>query len=358
MFVGQRFTVTDAQLDPMALRCYREINALEGKTGIKHGLPKGELKAISHYIETILPRKIAEGTFYLNKEDTGLSRTIEYDPSTKQTFIHLKRKEIKELGRGGAKTVTASILYGKKPQYVANSIFNITAANEREIHFIQQLKDAPGVVELISATTHRKAKTGEDVLQIITPLYIHGSLKSLMEKGPKLTFDEKISIMSDIFEGLGQMHDRGVAHGDIHQGNCLVGPRDVPPRRYKAVLTDLGTASNLGSNALLEVKDVFAAGCMLYEVWHETHRLPRHWDNLNKFAHLTQNVLPPSDDNTLLLGDLGAATQRYNALQHKTLNQELSNQEMAEFLILKMMHPTQNSFVRARDAVGFLNTLA
>lgn len=354
MSIQPKYVISDSHLDPMALRCYREINALQDRYGIYHQLSKEELKSISHYIEKELPKQIAAGNFYLKKEVTGLARTIEHDPLAGKTFIHLKRKNLKELGRGGAKTVTVSIEYGTKPQYVANSIFKAMPSNEKEVNLMTRLKGNSGIINIYSSTRHVSSKN-EEVLQLITPLYSHGSLKSFMEKGLKPTFTEKKSLCRDLLNGLSNMHDKGTAHGDIHQGNCLVqnSTSASATSRFEAVLTDFGTSVDLERHPLYEVRDMFAAGCMLYELIHETHRQSQHWDKLNTFAQLPDK-LPTGESNALLLGDLGATTACYRSLESAARRRKLTERECLELLAMRLMHPTQGSFVNARQAAESL----
>lgn len=204
-----------------ALRAYREINALENKTGLKHGLTKDELKAISLYIQKDLPKEICQGHYYLKKEATGLARTIEYDPNTKNVFIHLKRKGVQEIGRGCGKVVTQSILYDiRKPAFVALSVLKPTA-NQKEAHYMDSLKNTPGVISLLAATSHVKERTQTEVQQIVTPLYEKGSLQKF-KKEHQLSIMEKACIAKDVMNSLKNLHSREIAHGDVHKGNFLV----------------------------------------------------------------------------------------------------------------------------------------
>ena len=108
------------------------------------GLKDNELFEMVLFIETKLHAEIGAGNFYLKKEKTHLARTIEYDPESKCTFIHLKTHGVHQLGKGWHKKVTRSILYhAKSPEIVANNTFKDDGT--KEIRTIKLLKNLPGL---------------------------------------------------------------------------------------------------------------------------------------------------------------------------------------------------------------------
>lgn len=315
------------------------------------GLTESELSLATKYIETKLPEQIEAGRFYLRKADTNLPCDIEYDPASKLLFIHLDE----EIGRGGLKIVYKSILYDRKnPQMIATAISKESKELLSEIKVLEQLKGLGGIVELVAATTIDDGAGQTKSCHIMTPLYSYGSLKTLMEHERSLHLYDKVSMAVDFFLGLTSAHNAQLAHGDIHNGNVLVNyePNSSKSSPYQLVLMDFGTSReiNTTNKEHLETKDLYAAGCMLFELFHNLHRQP-HWNNLNNFANIFKEtrVITPENANNLLLGEIKDATDRMRALEKKKDQVQLSSSEAFEYVILQMMHPKLTGNKSAAD---------
>jgi serine/threonine protein kinase len=113
--------------------------------------------------------------------------------------------------------------------------------------------------------------------------YVPGEdLKALVERRQYVPFDQKLSIIKKICEGLQYAHDKGVVHRDIKPGNIRIMPSGVPKildfglaRLESADLTRTGIPMGTpyymspeqvrGSRNLDCRSDVFSLGVVVYE---------------------------------------------------------------------------------------------
>lgn len=223
------------------------IRALEAATSIWKisqdlGLKKKDLFSLCMFIESKLPSKIKEGKVYLKKEKTGLKRTIEHDPKTKRTFIHLKTHGIKGLGEGWHKKVTKSIMYDlKAPEIVANCVCDYTGWDE--INVLKKVAGKMGIMQTYALTEHTKGKKKEKVASIICKLYNAHSVRHYQFNLTPMSQLEKLTIARDFVAGIESLHDKDLIHRDLHGANILVDKRLDPltgKEVYSAAVIDFG----------------------------------------------------------------------------------------------------------------------
>jgi serine/threonine protein kinase len=193
------------------------------------GITKEELSSIVNYIETELPNAIQKGKYYLRKEETGLCRTIEYDPVSKLTFIHLKRHGINALGKGRYKRVTYSIKYDKTaPELVANCILiddgthRVKKSIQHELTVTTAYPDTEGLAATYAVGKHTK-KDASQVYSFIQKLYTGDSFKKycIANRSTKWN-DTMLFLARDFAAGLEALHRLDLVHADLHRSNMLL----------------------------------------------------------------------------------------------------------------------------------------
>lgn len=329
------------------------------------GLIKPELFELALYIETKLPKKVEDGKIYLKKEKTGLARTIEYDPKSKQIFIHLKTHGIDRLGKGWHKKVTKSIMYDvKKPELVANSTF--MDDGKEEVASVKKLKNLPGLAHTYAITEHKKEKSGQVVISIIQRLYNGGNLLPFLHNETSLSKKDVMLVARDLMQGLESMHDKEMVHRDLHGGNFLL-ERHKDEKTGKEVVScviiDLGQAKEAAEakkeapkvqiphrfnppeafwrdKTWIDTKkiDVYAVGLNVYNLYFKTTASWAVKDTFSKIPHL-------SDDQKLKFRkNLSDKMEKSLAKQQKKLDKKhnLSVYDRFAKLILQMLHPDQN----------------
>lgn len=332
-----------------------EISQNIWKVANKLALKKPELFEIVLYIETKLPAKIEDKKYYLKKEKTGLARTIEYDPQSKLTFIHLKTHGIDRLGKGWHKKVTKSIMYdAKNPEIVANSTF--MDDGDEEIRTVKKIKNQPGLAHTYAITEHKKDKTGKSVISLIQRLYNGGNLLDHLHNGTSLSKKELVVVARDLMHGLEAMHSKDMVHRDLHGGNFLIDTRIDPVTGKKvlsAVLIDLGQARDATDakreapkvqvphrfnppeafwrdKTWIDTKkvDVYALGLNLYNLYFKKQAS---WAVKEDFKHITS-----FDDGTKL-----SFRKKLTRKMEKSLAAKKTSDTFAR-LILQMLEPDQN----------------
>lgn len=347
----------------------RALNASENIWELKSdlGLTKHELFSLCLFIETKLSSHVKKGQLYLRKEKTKLARTIQYDPKTKRTFIHLKQHGIKRLGKGWHKVVTYSIMYSdKNPELVANSVLELDFDSRREVSILKRLKTQRGLAKTYSITTHAKKRSKKKVVSIIQKLYNAKSLHHY-QQNPKILSREKVMhIAHDLLYGLEELHKHNLVHRDLHGGNILV--ERVKGGKYNAAIIDFGQTRRAKQAALygpmVEVPkrfnppdafwrnvktinakavDVYALGLNLYHLY---FGVQPEWASKPAFAKISS------------LSDSGKVSFRNRLLSKisyylkKRKNSITSNQDLYtrfERLILQMCHPKPYKRGSARE---------
>lgn len=287
----------------LAVASCQKMQKLEGT-----GVEEKDLLEIAFFIETKLKTHIDNGEHYLKSDQTGLNRTVEYDPASKLTFIHLKcHNGVKKLGKGYFKTVTKSIQYDREtPEVVAHSEQK-GDANSGEVANLKKAHGVEGIIQAKAITTHQEAGTGMHKISMIFKIFNPGALSEGVVKS--LSFKEKVKIIKDLLTGLKGLHDTDLVHRDIKRDNVFV---DKQANEVKAVIADLGqgcskkeakgkipNATRLYSppeafdEDLTKINykkaDIFSLACVIYELLFE--KRPE-WMHNEHFANAQKDATP------------------------------------------------------------------
>jgi serine/threonine protein kinase len=354
------------------------------KLGEYTGLTNPQLIQIGTYIENTLPAQVAVGRVYLKKRLTGLPRTIEYDPATRLTFIHLKTHGgVQLVGQGGFKKVTKSIIYDPKaPKIVANCATKIDDLQEAK--FAIKVNKSKGLAGAKAATVHRKAD-GTHRLNIFMKLYKPGSLQSIFDRKVPLTLKEKAKIAYDTVCGLTALHKKDTIHRDLKPGNILVDfidrSHEGKARKVRAVVSDFGLLYDkskqkgaldfthgtpfysppvcLTPKSLqrkdFKVVDVYPLGVTFYNLLHDGQNPA--WLAGNNFVKLQQDVqqkllvgksaeVVKKEVDSKISTALSGRMEALKKIKHKTPSEQF------ESLTLKMLAPkTQKEMGHSLDDV-------
>lgn len=257
----QYVELSDCKVLKKSMAIARKLDQLKPSTG----LTQGESIELALYIETEFSDERAKFGNYRSRNSTGLCRSIQYDPESKLTFIHLKNHGGKKvLGEGFKKVVTPSILYHEtKPEIVAHCLTTIPMAHE--IAAVRALQGLDGLFK-VKAITERTAKDKKTYYALLCKLYPYDTLSSFIHLGTKnsrskregasskktsgkkpirrkMPFLDKMYIARDILTGLNNMHQRGYVHRDLGSRNYLIYKKkreEGKGMRYAAVIADLG----------------------------------------------------------------------------------------------------------------------
>jgi len=334
-----------------ALQAARAISSLDDKIE----LTAGELAQLTLFIETDFKKYIRQKIYYLPRRVSGLARSLEHDPKTGYTFIHLGNQGRSKLGRGAFKQVSKSILYDRKnPIMVARCLQSREAS--REIGILQHLQGLQGIVEVVASTEYEDQ--GTKYTTIFSKLYSPGAFLHRVNK--RLTVSEKMKVVSQILQGLEGMQARGVVHRDIKNSNYLLNikkRRHGKRRKIQAVISDFGLSRYvtdlnkiyveerfdfIAPEALFPEKmshedyfraEIFAVGCSFYELFYEM-RPP--WQEKLFFSSLPK--APELHSQALYSKIVSSTMARRLALARKK-ERGLSAKEEFEALILRMVHP-------------------
>ena len=342
-------------------------------------IAKGELFRIALFIETELEDACRTlGSNYLSRRNTGLDRTIQYDPESKQVYIHLKNLGVDEIGRGVKKIVTKSVLYDvKRPEYVARCVSSSKMGNE--IMALKLMQGSKGILKVFSYS-ERTTKKRQKVFSMICKLYKAGSLDKALSDGYQFTFRQKLEITRDLLQGLAAMQAKGLVHRDLTARNVFLdnnkkGARKK--RRFKAVIADFGRTRHIDQATGVKVQfnsrylapegliaerlagedyyqtDLFALGCILHKLHYEKSGP---WIDKSNLKNPTQ---PDAVKEAKFIYDL----ERYREVRLAKL--ALSNgfgfnsslKDRYEELILQCVHPDPKKRGTAKEHLGAIQQI-
>ena len=207
----------------------------------EYGLIESELDTIINYIESNKLewfKKLAESNeefMYLRRETTDLARNL-LVTENEDIFIHLKAKNIKQIGSGKSSRVTLSLKYNsteegvKKFEKIANAVginvgyllegFNVRYERQKKIYQHLKTKNIEGVVKHYYYHTYR-GKKGINKPSLLMEYCDKGTLKSLITNGKLSNFEEKKRISEQIFMIMAKVHQAEITHGDLTLTNIL-----------------------------------------------------------------------------------------------------------------------------------------
>jgi serine/threonine protein kinase len=215
----------------------RVLQVVQKLSELQTGMTLDELDTLVRFVE----RLRETGNYsesYLRKEAVNTPRTIEIDPATKRIFIHLKTKNVPQVGKGVHKEVTQSILYDPEhPKLVANAVVDDDEKSRSEVELLEKLRNTECVIEPLHLSRHEK-KCGQPRLEIITPLYNRGCLRRFIENNPRsIPLHVKVKIAKDILTGSVRLNEKGYVNRDNNKGNFFIHEENGV---YRTVVGDLG----------------------------------------------------------------------------------------------------------------------
>lgn len=354
------------QNSPVMQRACAAVRAIRAEDS-QLGISETELFQLALFCETELSHWVKRRNNYLPSVDTQLPRDLEYDPVSKNTFIHLGTNGISAIGSGQHKTVTKSILYRtERPEIIANCETSLNDGNEariirKEVSIMKRVNGIPGIVEVRSFIRRIENDGSCNKFEILCKNYNSGSLRTVhYQHTPQFTFKEKVKVAYDLIQGLAGMHAKHLVHRDLHTGNFLIDIRNPQgqPREVSAVIIDFGRTmpiskcNGLDPQAAKQYRgpegflchlrgkdyyatDVFAMGCVFHDVL--TGHLPK-WSNQSWL----KNVSPAISERKKVQSRLYSVIQRATRERRVYLRNNyhtLSPMDQFEYLILWMLHP-------------------
>lgn len=337
----------DKEADRRANLAWLTLQANYKNPGIKE---KRFLKA-AYYIETHLHLIKNSTNHFLTKKETGLKNSIEYDPVTGHIFILLDSPKA-YIGRGVKKKVYKTIEYAAFPKVLARSEQSLPMDEELKAH--KELQGAPGIMNAHAFTTHmHKKKTYHTIYSDI----YEGTIRGMLGKN-KLSFYDKLIIVSDLLTGIHSLHSRNYVHRDLHSGNYLFYTERQANGNsvLRAVIADLGRTLKIHEVSSLRAQmtsrarapeaityknlkgsdyfatDIYALGCIFYRIYY--NKFPK-WQG----EYLGSDAISDAKKKAMLIKKLEKETnERRKELMGK---EERSSHERLELLILRMLsvHP-------------------
>jgi hypothetical protein len=154
------------------------------------------------------------------------------------------------LGRGGSGEVWRAVPRGGgAPVAVKVLVTGDPERQAREAALLGEL-DHPHLVRLVEVV-HQPRRGGRARVALVLELLAGGSLAALLARRGRLRPGEVVTAISPVAAALAHAHAAGVVHGDLSPGNVVFTAEGRP------VLTDLGVARVLGSEAAAEVTPAY-----------------------------------------------------------------------------------------------------
>ncbi len=200
-----------------------------------------------------------------------------------QQYQRLGKFELHQLIGEGAMGVVWKAYDSMLRRYVALKLLNTTfgATQELRERFLREAR-AAGVLQHANIVTVYDLGEAEGQLFIAMELVEGRDLSELIESREPLALERKLDMVIEVLEGLHYAHQRGVIHRDIKPSNVRIMPdgrvkiMDFGIARLQSAEISgggsiMGTPTYMAPEQITEgtitaATDVFAVGCMLYEL--------------------------------------------------------------------------------------------
>lgn len=271
------------------------------------------------YFETVLPKIQGIETVVLKMGQTGLSRTIQYDPKERMIYLLANHTVSKLYGEGSFKKVVSAAgfplgRYENIADYAR--VFTKVISSPRHYKDVKreiQIANELGFIKMraFCAYPYKPVTEKKHITQRISVICerTQGDLRPIAAGKEQLSHDDLISIIKDIVTQLATMHDLGYLHGDLkpdnilHQGNRAMiadygftrnlKQGETPSRRLRSgfhqslrwTAPELYAVKNFTGDYFKA--EVFAAGVILYQIYHQ--KQPP-WMKLIKFDAVKSDV--------------------------------------------------------------------
>ncbi len=198
-------------------------------------------------------------------------------------YQRLGKFELHQLIGEGAMGVVWKAYDSMLRRYVALKLLNTTfgATQELRERFLREAR-AAGVLQHANIVTVYDLGEAEGQLFIAMELVEGRDLSELIESREPLALERKLDIAIEVLEGLHYAHQRGVIHRDVKPSNVRIMPdgrvkiMDFGIARLQSAEISgggsiMGTPTYMAPEQITEgtitaATDVFAVGCMLYEL--------------------------------------------------------------------------------------------
>ncbi|MGH7646194.1 MAG: serine/threonine-protein kinase, partial [Gemmatimonadales bacterium] len=200
-----------------------------------------------------------------------------------QQYQRLGKFELHQLIGEGAMGVVWKAYDSMLRRYVALKLLNPTfgATQELRERFLREAR-AAGVLQHANIVTVYDLGEAEGQLFIAMELVEGRDLSELITSREPLALERKLDMVIEVLEGLHYAHQRGVIHRDIKPSNVRIMPdgrvkiMDFGIARLQSAEISgggsiMGTPTYMAPEQITEgtitaATDVFAVGCMLYEL--------------------------------------------------------------------------------------------
>ncbi len=323
------------------------------------GLSDPETFILCLYIEAVVKRGVYVES-YFKKELYNIPRTIERDMNG-NIFIHLKTHNIAPVGKGFWKNATNSIAYDlEKPSLITTTASDMN--EQYEISVLDEFKGVTGVLQIKGYNEHKKARTKERRLHIMTEYLPQRSIHDVIASNAPLSLKQIVEISRCALKGVRNMHRKGYVHRDLHTGNIFIDLRES-----KAVIGDLGQAKKISEatkgvcqlvpsyrapEGLSSEKhehvdycktDAYALGLVLYQIFHK--KKPSWMDKVD-YDTLEQNPVKVAQLVTKEIKNFTETNGK--SLSKRCKKNDATPSERYEKILLKMLREDPNK----RPTVG------
>lgn len=318
----------------------RQVKTVCGVASIIRSIPKSKAVEEFHFHSV-------DGVFYRNPTDD----TVLFLPPSKPKFM---------IGRGCHKKVYRAILFAhEQAELVAACVGDKSIVHEAEILKMLSLGGGTLPFRTFFPLSH-------DKFMLVLRHYNMGGLSGLYKKNYPFTLKQKLAIVHGVAHALYDMHTKGVAHRDLHDGNILLHAR--ADGTIESGLIDFGRAKPIYSKSkdrpqgagrrnppevLYKVypkidklaADVYALGCSFYKLMYEKEYEAVGTYDIHAFRSISE-----ADKKKALLKVESIYARTMDALAHSEVDQVESLQAVRG-VIIHMLHPDPSSRPGIRTVV-------
>ncbi len=217
-----------------------------------------------------------------------------------QQYQRLGKFEMHQLIGEGAMGVVWKAYDSMLRRYVALKLLNTTfgATQELRERFLREAR-AAGVLQHANIVTVYDLGEAEGQLFIAMELVEGRDLSEMITSREPLALERKLDIVIEVLEGLHYAHQRGVIHRDVKPSNVRIMPdgrvkiMDFGIARLQSAEISgggsiMGTPTYMAPEQITEgtitaATDVFAVGCMLYELL--SYQKPFEGDSIHRVLY-------------------------------------------------------------------------
>jgi serine/threonine protein kinase len=275
-----------------------------------------------------------------------------------------KYKILEELGRGGM-----GVVFKAKDKRLDRSVAlkflppELTRDDDAKKRFIQEAK-AAAALNHPNITIIHEIDEDEDRTFIVMEFIQGQTLKEKIERQP-LEIDDAVKIVTQVAEGLGEAHNKGIVHRDIKPANIMLTDKGIAKIMDFGIAKlktgkDLTKASTLiGTIAYMSpeqargeevdhLTDIWSLGAMLYEMLTGKRPFEKDQDHALIYSILNDEPSAPTEIRTDIPSHIEGVI--FKALEKETRTRYQSIQELMKDL--KKSAPI--TFIKAEKSIVVL----